>query len=107
MQAQRFTDQSVISTLDPNYFDVNNLWVITATPPTGNTRNFVAELYERAWDNSRSPCLYAGNSQGGHSIEFAANYTDSVIEGHYTHYRVNDRFDTQFQYEQFDSSRCN
>ncbi|XP_019849170.1 PREDICTED: uncharacterized protein LOC100641243 [Amphimedon queenslandica] len=107
MQAQRFTDQSVINMLDQNYFDINNLWVITVTPPTGNTRNFVAELYERAWDNSRSPCLYAGNSQGGHSIEFAANYTDSVIEGHYTHYRVSDRFDTQFRYEKFDSSRCN
>ena len=69
-------------------------------------RSFIAELYERTWDNTRSQCLYAGNSQGGRSIEFAANYTDSVIEGHYTHYRVDSRFDANFQYKKFDESRC-
>lgn len=107
MQAERYTERSVISMLDPMHYNIDNLWVISVTPPSGSMRSFVAELYERAWDNSRSPCLYAGNSQGGPSIEFAANHTDPVIEGHYTHYRVDSRFGTDFRYKKFDDNRCN
>lgn len=107
MQAQRFNNTAIINRLDPNYYDINNLWVITVTPPNGSpTRRFVGELYERAWDNSRSPCLYAGTSQGGAAVEFNEAFRDSVIEGHYSHYRVDSRFATNFRYERFDESRC-
>lgn len=106
MQAQPFTDQTIISQLDSRYYNTDNLQVITVTPPSGVTRRFVAELYKRSWDNSRTQCLYAGTSQGGAAVEFNTLYKDSVIEGHYSHYKVNSRFETNFAYERFDETRC-
>ena len=70
------------------------------------TREFVAELYERAWDNNVRPCLYAGNGQGGPAVEFGTKYGDSVIESKYSDYNLTDLFETDFVYSMFDKSQC-
>ena len=111
MQAENFTNQTVISNLNPDHYKVDKLWVISVTPPprggvTQPTRQFIAELYERAWDNSRTPCLYAGTSQGGAAPDYGTTYVDSVIEGSYQNYKVQERFSTDFTYKMFDDSRC-
>ena len=111
LQAKKFDDQQIISQLDPTIYSVNDLWVITVTPPPRNgttipTREFVAELYVRAWDNSVGPCLYAGTGQGGAAVEFGTMYGDSVIEGKYSDYVLTSRFETDFAYSMFDKSKC-
>ena len=47
-------------------------------------REFVGSLYLLTWDYTETPCIYAGNRQGGKEIEFE-NFSDSVIESHYFH----------------------
>ena len=111
MQAKKFDDQQIISQLDPRIYSVNDLWVITVTPPPRNgttvpTREFVGELYVRTWDNSVGPCLYAGTGQGGAAVEFGNMYGDSVIEGKYSDYILTSRFETDFVYSMFDKSKC-
>ena len=110
MEAEKF-NQTIIRNLnlDPDTYDVDQLWVISVTPPprggvTQPTRQFIAELYERAWDNSRTPCLYAGTSQGGAAPDYGTTYADSVIEGSYQNYKVQERFSTDFTYKMFDDS---
>ena len=111
IQAKKFDDQEIINQLDPTIYSVDDLWVITVTPPPRNgtiipIREFVAELYERAWDNSIGHCLYAGSEQGGAVVEFGTKYGDSVIEGKYSDYNLTDRFETDFAYSMFDKSQC-
>ena len=111
MQAKKFDDQQIIDQLDPTVYSINDLWVITVTPPPRNgttipTREFVAELYVRTWDNSVGPCLYAGTGQGGTAIEFGTKYNDSVIEGKYSDYILTSWFETDFVYSMFDKSQC-
>ena len=45
-----------------------------------------------------------GNGQGG--PKKTHNPINSVIEGSYSQYIVDELFDTQFVYEQFDESIC-
>ena len=41
------------------YYDVK------VTPADGKVRMFVGFLYDITWDFIQSPCIYAGNQQGG------------------------------------------
>ena len=52
-----------------------------------------------------SYCLYAGNRQGG-TIQEVEDPNDSVIEGIYTDYIMNDEFTTDFKFSHFDESIC-
>ena len=111
MQAKKFDDQEIINQLNQTIYSVNNLWIITVTPPPRNgttipTREFIAELHKRAWDKSIVSCLYAGGGQGGAAVEFETKYGDSVIEGKYSDYILTNRFETDFIYSMFDESQC-
>ena len=88
------------------YYNIDNLWVISIDPPNGEPRSFIAEKFIRSWDNSKEICLYAGNSQGGPAVEYGRDYRDSVIEGRYNYYQTDQRFSTQFAYSQFDEDGC-
>ena len=111
MQAVKFTDQNVITGLDPNMYSHNDLWVITVTPPPRKglnppVRRFVAELHHKAWDKTKTPCLYGGTRQGGVAADYGNGHDGSVIEGSYEDYKVADRFSTDFKYKMFDDNRC-
>ena len=80
------------------------MWLVTVDPGQGSIRQFVAEKYVRAWDNSKQVCLYGGNSQGGPAAEFVSK--DSVIEGRYSQYAVGGLHETSFVYSQFDETVC-
>ena len=108
MQAERFTDQEVIGRLDPRYYSVNDVWEITIPPPPRKgsnppVRKVITEQHSKAWDSTKTSCLYGGNTQGGPSGDFGG---DSVIEGYYTDYKVADRFSTDFKYKMFNDGRC-
>ena len=68
-------------------------------------RNFPALYYALEWDHSATGCYYAGDSQGG--PERSHNPINSVIEGHYSQYTMDELFDTEFLYGRFDDdSAC-
>ncbi len=85
------------------YYNTDNLWLITVYQED-QMRQFVAEKYTRAWDNSKQVCLYAGNSQGGAAAEYGLS--DSVIEGSYSHYSVEGLHQTNFRYSEFEEGQC-
>ena len=80
-------------------------YTVKVTPADGDVREFIGSLYPLTWDYTETPCLYAGNQQGGNAIEFK-DFSDSVIEGLYSHYTVNSLFGTEFVFSQFDNSQC-
>ena len=80
-------------------------YTVTVTPADGDTRQFVGFTYDVTWDFTNTPCIYAGNQQGGIDGNFLGS-SDSVIEGHYTQYIVDSLFDTEFNFTQFNSSQC-
>ena len=84
---------------EPGYYTVK------VTPADGDVRDFIGSWDPLTWDYTRTPCLYAGNQQGGKEIEFKG-FTDSVIEGHYWQYTVDDLFSTEFKFSQFNDSQC-
>jgi len=51
------------------------------------------------------PCYYVGSSQGGRSGEMDDN--ESVIEGKYFDFEVDELFGHDFIYSQFQDDRCN
>ena len=89
---------------EPN--DGLKYYTVQVTPSSGNVRRFVGHLYSVSWEFTPIPCVYAGNRNAGPVAEFN-NPNDPVIQGNYTEYEVNDLFSTEFEYEQFDESRCN
>ena len=80
----------------------DNHFVVTIKKVSGEQRRFFAYLYGRTWDRKQKPCLYAGNSQGGRTME-VPSLSGSVIEGRYKHYSVDGLFDPKFEYSQFHS----
>jgi len=64
--------------------------------PQAQLRSFLADYYNRVWDGSPRPCLYAGSAQAGPISDVEPN--DSVIEGNYFEYEVSNLFDFQFKY---------
>lgn len=105
--ASRFTDTSFLDSIPMEYrqyYNTENLWLITVTTPNAGIRQFVAEKYVRTWDNSKQVCLYAGNSQGGPAAEYG--FKDSVVEGGYRDYILSGRHETDFKYSQFNQAMC-
>ena len=87
-------------------FQRQELYRVEVRPENSQTREFVAEYYPISWDQSRpEPCLYAGNQQGGRSVEIK-NPNDPVIENNYRQYRTDSLFATTFRFSQFEAARC-
>lgn len=76
--------------------------------PDTPARSFVADKFQRTWDKTLKPCLYAGNSQGGPISEVVNSVTsDSVIEGEYFEYEVTDGiFGSNFKYNRLQIRPC-
>ena len=51
-------------------------------------------------------CYYAGNAQGGPVREFEQAPADSVIQGKYSDYEVENILATEFTYSTFDEQYC-
>ena len=72
---------------------------ITVFPPSFtsnvNLKPFVSTLIPRGWGSQQTPCLYAGDRQGG-----------PVIQGKYSDYEVNGLFGTQYLFSKFDEGKC-
>ena len=66
------------------------------------TRRFFAVKDKYTWDMKRTPCLYSGNTQAGQIAE-VTSLSGTVIEGSYDEYKVSGLFDTEFEYDEFDS----
>ena len=76
---------------------------VTIQPTNGAPTRYVhGEIYERTWDNTKERCIYLGNSQGGSSRE-NLRLNDPVIQGHYTDYKMDSLFDTEYDYEEWES----
>ena len=74
-------------------------------PSTATSRSFAAVLSHGTWERTLKPCLYAGNAQGGLISEVAGD--DSVIEGDYFEYTVEDGiFGTNFAYNRLEARTC-
>ena len=63
MVAERATDPALLHHLPEEYYDHDKLYMVTVQPEDSPWRTFLGELFDRHWDNYRSPCMYAGNSQ--------------------------------------------
>ena len=75
-------------------------YTVTVAPEMSSPRSFVGEFLNLLWDKTKSPCLYAGNAQGGPSeIDVPSQ---SVIEGNYRDYMVSGIYETLYKYSQFD-----
>ena len=68
-------------------------------------REFRGRLYNLDWGHQETPCLYAGDSQGGAG---GGEISGSVIYGLYRNYAVNSSFSEEgYQFGQFNSDSCN
>lgn len=80
-------------------------YVVTVDHPDDPARQFVAELFQRTWDKSMKPCLYAGDGQGG-SILDPVTPNDPVIAGTFRDYKVSDIFSSDFIYNKLQRRNC-
>ena len=82
-----------------------NMYEIEFSHPLSDTRHVPAWLSEVTWGFDNTPCLYAGNAEGGSVYEvFSPN--DPLIEGTLQDYNVTGMFETSFRYEQFNENLC-
>ena len=89
----------------PSLTNISITYNVTVNPPEAITRAFVTALFQRTWDRTLKPCLYAGNAQGGPITEVAGD--DSVIEGEYFEYAVTDGiFGSNFTYNRLQLRTC-
>ena len=75
-------------------------------PDDTREREFVATLVPRIWGSRQTPCLYAGDKQGGRTGSIDGGPRGTVIQGKYMDYEVEGLFHTQFKYSKFDESKC-
>ena len=68
-------------------------------------RRFVGIMHERTW-SEKGICLFVGNRQGG-SIGEVEDPNDPVIEGVYSDYIINSKFETDFENAVFKKEKCN
>ena len=76
--------------------------------PGVTSRSFIAWLRFPSWEiDRRMYCLYAGDGHAGSVYEVPAGPDNGpVIEGVYTDYIVGGKFETDFRYSHFESTRC-
>ena len=82
-----------------------NYYIVTVDPPDSRSRRFLSLRFTRVWDNSPRVCFYAGSGQGGRS-GMLPEADDSVIEGNYREYLVEDLYAHVFTYAEFEYQRC-
>ena len=86
--------------------DLENRYSITVRHPDAEReRTFTAILYDFNWEFTRQPCFYAGNQQGGPIAE-VLDPNDSVIEGEYFDYQINELFATSYKFSRFEENVC-
>ena len=91
--------------ITPPPINITNAYRVRVEPRLIPPRSFVAELFQRSWDRTLKPCLYAGNSQGGPFSEVANDA--SIIQGEYFEYEVADGiFGTSFTYNRLQGRPC-
>ena len=89
-------------------YDPEELYLVTIEDPISliSKRQFIGELSKRSWDKTLRSCLYVGSSQGGRLSDIPGP-KDSVIEGVYSQYAVQDGIlSTSFTYSRFDQTIC-
>ena len=84
-----------------------NAYTVTVNYPGQQARVFVGWLYPITWEKRLEYCIYAGNSQGGSSVEIPSPFNDPVLEGMYTDYMIGTPFGNEFQFNHFEEGRCN
>ena len=76
---------------------------VVVSHPDSPTRSFPALLWHLTWERERRPCLYAGSNNAGRTSS-AEGLSDTLIEGRYKDYIVQEAFDTQYKYSRFTST---
>lgn len=88
---------------DPNF--KKDIRVLKIMHPGSTVRYVPMWLEETSWDAQKTPCFYAGDSQGGHLYEVESP-NDSLIEGTYTDYIVDNLFSTDYLFSKFNETYC-
>ena len=78
--------------------------MVNVKHPQASLRSFLASYHSIVWDGSTKPCLYAGSSQGGSITNVEPN--DSVIEGNYPEYEVDELFGSSFKYNRLTTNEA-
>ena len=93
---------------DDDGVNVQNHYIVTVDHPDAPERKFIGSMYFLTWEFEETPCIYAGNGQGGPLAEFSTTSTnDPVIQGEYTDYSVTRPFEVDFVYAIEDEGSCN
>ena len=80
---------------DPTYY-------LIEVPQSGNQRRrFIGDQHSVTWQGETRKCFYVGDSQGAKGAWQHEGPNDPVIEGTYSDYITNGRFDTNFEFSQF------
>ena len=80
-------------------------YVVRVDHPDDPPRQFVAELFQRTWDKTMKPCLYAGDGQGGRIFD-QVTPNDPVIAGTFRDYIVSSIFASNFVYNKLERRNC-
>ena len=80
-------------------------YIVTVNHPDDPPRQFFAELFQRTWDKSMKPCLYAGDGQGGRILG-PVTPNDPVIAGTFRDYEVSSLFASDFVYNKLQQRNC-
>ena len=80
-------------------------YIVTVNHPDDPPRQFFAELFQRTWDKSMKPCLYAGDGQGGRILGPVIP-NDPVIAGTFRDYEVSSLFASDFVYNKLQQRNC-
>lgn len=75
---------------------------VTLKYPGSKQRVFNAVYYRYTWLWRRTPCLYAGDSQGN-GATLAGN---PVLEGSIFDYVMDSLLDTEYSFSRFEGDRC-
>ena len=84
-----------------------NIRVLKIVHPDSPVRHVPVWLENSSWDERKThtPCIYGGDSQGGHLYEVKSP-SDSLIEGTYTDYIVDNLFSTNYLFSKFNETYC-
>ncbi len=83
--------------------DSSRNYKVVVSHPDSPARSFPALLWHLTWERERRQCLYAGTSNAAKTSN-TEGLSDSVIEGSYKDYIVQEAFDTQYKFSRFTST---
>lgn len=81
-------------------------YIVSVDHPDDPPREFTAELFQRTWDKTAKPCLYAGDGQGARVYNPTLTSNDPVIAGTYLDYEVSNLFASDFVYNKLEQRNC-